>query len=213
MTPRRLRRRSSHDVHDHRNDRQHEQHVHPAARDLEDESDDPRREQQTGRDHEHGPLTRTVSEVRRALLVPDRQARLVEEEDPAVGHVDLVLDPRRTGRQPAGVAHLAGAVAGPDLDRRVLRERSCSNLGPDEGAEVAPCGCRAAARSTPVPPTPVPPRKNGRQACPKTCRPVKKNIPIRKPIGNRPKGDEPPFSGCPFGLYLRSRLNPSRTSC
>jgi len=69
-----------------------------------------------------------------------------------VGHVDLVLDSRCTGRQLAGVALLARAVAGPDLDRSILRQRPGKDLGPNDGANVAGLLlARAASRTFPVP--------------------------------------------------------------
>ncbi len=73
----------------------------------------------------------------------------MEQEGPAVGHVDLVLDSRFTGQQVACVAFLAGAVASPDLDRSVLRKNSGRDPAVDEGA-----ACSATLSTTS--PEPIP---------------------------------------------------------
>jgi hypothetical protein len=75
--------------------------------------------------------------VSRTFLMPQREARLMEQEGRKVLHLNFVLDVLDRGGEIAGTTQLATAVASPDLAGRVLRESPGQDLGPYKRLKVA----------------------------------------------------------------------------
>jgi hypothetical protein len=63
-----------------------------------------------------------------ALLMPHREARLMESEGPSIRLVGLILDVGRRDRGTAGIARLAHPLADPHLHGRLVGEDAGGDL-------------------------------------------------------------------------------------